>query len=177
MLSKFRARIREKLENRAYRHEFFRVQAQDEIATRIRELRESRGLTQEQLAKQCGMKQSAISRIEDASYSRWSFRTLWRVAEALDARIRVILEPMEEAVKAYDVDHQYEAVRAWLEYKPSPALPLRAAAFVSHLAERAPAQSLGEIKGGPTTGLQKELKHPIHQSRVSSLMHEPEQRP
>jgi hypothetical protein len=44
------------------------------------------------------MRQSAISRIEQAEYSSWTFNTLWRVADALEARVVIQIQPIEEAV-------------------------------------------------------------------------------
>ncbi len=46
--------------------------------------------------------QPAISRVESADYQNWSFNTLRRIAEAMDARIRVIIEPAEDVLAEYD---------------------------------------------------------------------------
>ena len=53
------------------------------IQIRLRSLRTARGLTQVQLAKQCGMPQSTISRIESGSTTGVDFQTLDKFAEAL----------------------------------------------------------------------------------------------
>jgi DNA-binding XRE family transcriptional regulator len=53
------------------------------VASRIRTLREAAGKTQTQLADQCGLAQSHISRIENAELSP-SHRTIERIAKALD---------------------------------------------------------------------------------------------
>lgn len=84
-----------------FRNRFFRGQAQDEIATNIRGLREKRHMRQSDLAQKTGMKQSAVSRIEQADYSGWSFRVLFRVAEALEARLRITFEPAEDVIAYY----------------------------------------------------------------------------
>jgi transcriptional regulator with XRE-family HTH domain len=89
-------------EDKGYRKRFFRGQTQDEIAMGLRSLREKRRKRQTDLAKESGMKQSAISRIEQAEYSGWSFTTLLRVADALDARLRVIFEPAEIVIERYE---------------------------------------------------------------------------
>jgi hypothetical protein len=47
------------------------------------------------------MKQSAVSRIEQAHYAAWNLTTLFRAGEALNARWRIVLEPLEEAIKEY----------------------------------------------------------------------------
>lgn len=82
--------------NPEFRHAFFATRTQDETATQIRQLRKERGFTQSQLANNCEMKQSAISRIEDAEYSGWNFKTLLRVAKALDVRLKITFEPARD---------------------------------------------------------------------------------
>ncbi|HVP90002.1 MAG TPA: helix-turn-helix transcriptional regulator [Terriglobales bacterium] len=103
LISSIRLNVLKKLkEDRGYRQRFFRGQAADEIAISIRSLREKRKKRQADLAKKAGMKQSAISRIEQADYFGWSFRTLFRVADALDARLRIIFEPTETVIADYE---------------------------------------------------------------------------
>jgi transcriptional regulator with XRE-family HTH domain len=89
-------------EDKGFQKRFFQGQTQDEIAMSIRSLREKRKMRQIDLAKKSKMKQSAISRIEQANYSSWSFNTLLRVADALDARLRVMLEPAEAVIDRYE---------------------------------------------------------------------------
>jgi transcriptional regulator with XRE-family HTH domain len=116
--------IRDLLRDPEQRHEFFKAMTQDDIAAQIRDLRKKRSLTQMAFARLTDMKQSAVSRIEQAEYSRWSLTTLFRSAAALDARWRMILEPCEEAVKEFeniDADQQTEATDANLaETAPVP---------------------------------------------------------
>jgi len=47
------------------------------------------------------MKQSAVSRIEQANYSGWNFKTLARIADSLDARLRIVLEASEDVIARY----------------------------------------------------------------------------
>jgi transcriptional regulator with XRE-family HTH domain len=89
-------------EDKEFRKRFFRGQTQGEIAMGIRSLREKRKMRQIGLAKKCRMKQSAISRIEQSEYSGWSFSTLLRVADALDARLQVTFEPAEIVIDRYE---------------------------------------------------------------------------
>jgi transcriptional regulator with XRE-family HTH domain len=105
--------LKELLRDPSRRHEFFKSITQDEIASQIRELRKRRDMTQSVFANKSGMKQSAVSRIEQAEYSSWTLSTLFKVAFALNARWRVTLQPIEEAVKEYDD----------LEKKPQPLIP------------------------------------------------------
>jgi transcriptional regulator with XRE-family HTH domain len=65
-----------------------------------------RGLSQGELAHLCGMKQSAISRIEQAS--KWNIATIWRIAEALDVRVRVTIDDMNEAIFEYGMKEAFE---------------------------------------------------------------------
>ncbi|MGH7555640.1 MAG: helix-turn-helix domain-containing protein [Longimicrobiales bacterium] len=66
-----------------------------EVAVEIYQLRTSRGLTQDELAKRVGTAQSVIARLEDADYDGHSLRMLRRIAEALGARLRVHFVPIE----------------------------------------------------------------------------------
>lgn len=91
--------LREMLRDPKRRQEFFNAITEDEIASQIRALRKERDLSQSELAKLAEMKQSAVSRIEQADYSSWSWQTLKRAAAALDARWRIILEPCENAIQ------------------------------------------------------------------------------
>jgi ribosome-binding protein aMBF1 (putative translation factor) len=59
------------------------------IAMQVIERREKHGLTQAELAERCGIDQADISRIERGSTSPTA-RTLQRLAEALDADVRLV---------------------------------------------------------------------------------------
>ncbi len=102
MLSQIKTEIGEKLKDKGYRHRFFKGRAEDEIAFGLRRYRQLRGWSQSELAQRCGMKQSAISRIEQASYSRWNLTTLWRIADALDVRVRVAIDDAADAIREYE---------------------------------------------------------------------------
>jgi transcriptional regulator with XRE-family HTH domain len=101
-LTSIKLRISERLKDKLFREKFFRSQVQDEIAMQLRGLRNKRKLKQSQLAEIAGMKQSAISRIEQAEYSSWSVNTLFRVADALDAQMKITFEPIEEVIQEYE---------------------------------------------------------------------------
>jgi transcriptional regulator with XRE-family HTH domain len=96
-------KIREKLEgDREYRKRFFWAQAAAEIASQLIKLRKKRNLNQGEVAALIGTKQPAISRAEQADYNNWNLRTLRSISEALDARIRVVIEPAEDVLAEYD---------------------------------------------------------------------------
>jgi transcriptional regulator with XRE-family HTH domain len=101
-----------RLKNKVFRRKFFKSSAQDTVAARIRELRKQRGMKQADLAKAARMKQSAVSRIEQAEYSRWGFNTLTRIADALDARVRIVFEPAEEVIEEYGRQERQRALLA-----------------------------------------------------------------
>ncbi len=106
----FSARLATELKQPSFRRRFFRAQAEEEIAQQIRELRETRKLRQVDLAAKAAMKQSAVSRIEQASYSAWTFKTLLRVAEALDAQLRVGFEAAEDVIARYEAEELANSV-------------------------------------------------------------------
>jgi transcriptional regulator with XRE-family HTH domain len=56
-------------------------------------LRERAGMTQQRLAEKIGTKQPALSRLERGGFKKTSMETLSKIADALDARLVVRLEP------------------------------------------------------------------------------------
>lgn len=68
-----------------------------EVALQIATLRQQAGLTQKQLARRLKTSQQQISRLESPAYEGHSLGMLRRVAGALSARVRVILEPEQAA--------------------------------------------------------------------------------
>lgn len=65
-----------------------------ELAKQVMTLRQARGLTQKQLAKRIGTKQSGISRLENIDDSKPpSLRFLLRIADALNATWKIELVP------------------------------------------------------------------------------------
>ena len=104
--------------DKEFRDEFIEEEAASDFAAAIIELRRKRGLTQAELANLAGMKQSAISRLERASYSKWSFATIVRIAQALRARIDFKFEEIEEVyrsnvVRSSSYRSEKSAIRAW----------------------------------------------------------------
>jgi ribosome-binding protein aMBF1 (putative translation factor) len=65
-----------------------------QVALAIREAREAARLTQKELAEMIGTTQSVISRLEDADYEGHTLKTLERIAEALQRRVTIRLEPV-----------------------------------------------------------------------------------
>ena len=88
--------------DRVYRQAFFLAESSALIAKQLIELRKRRGLNQSQVAEALETGQPAISRVERADYRNWSFNTLRRLADAMDARLRVIIEPSEDVLGEYE---------------------------------------------------------------------------
>lgn len=84
-----------------FRRQFIRFWAANEAASELRNMRKKRGHTQAKLAALTHTGQSAISRIEKADYDGWTFKTLITIAEALKARLRITLEPIEDIATMY----------------------------------------------------------------------------
>lgn len=77
------------------KEEFEKSDRAVEIAFQIRDLRTKIGLTQTELAKLVGTRQSNIARIESADYTGYTFKTLEKVTKALHARLEVRIVPEE----------------------------------------------------------------------------------
>jgi len=91
----------EKLSDREYRQKFFLAESSAEIAAQLIALRKRRGLNQGDVAELIDTQQPAISRYEKADYLSRSFSILQKIADVLDARIRVLIEPSEDILHEY----------------------------------------------------------------------------
>lgn len=76
---------------KAFREAYVCAAVEQGIAWQVRINREKRGLSQKQLAKAIGTKQSAISRMEAPEYGAHSLPQLLKVANALDVALIVKL--------------------------------------------------------------------------------------
>jgi len=88
----------------AYRKSFARTLQQIDLAMLVREMRESAGFTQTELAKKAGTTQSVIARLEDAEYGGHSLTMLERVAAACGVALKL------RAEKKPDFDREVELV-------------------------------------------------------------------
>lgn len=66
----------------------------DDVARKIRELREEAGLSQRKLAQKIGTTASVICRLEDADYEGHSLSMLNRIATVLNQRITIDFVPI-----------------------------------------------------------------------------------
>lgn len=69
----------------------------DDVARKIRELRDAANLSQRQLAALVGTQASVICRLEDADYEGHSLAMLNRIATALNQRLSINFVPLSSA--------------------------------------------------------------------------------
>ncbi len=94
MKTNFDAYLREQLKDKEFARRFREAGEAWDVALQIAALREQAGLSQRELAKRIGTTQQQISRLESPSYEGHSLSMLRRIAEELNAQVRVILEPV-----------------------------------------------------------------------------------
>lgn len=80
---------RPKWQDKEYRDAYMEASIEQGIAWQIRTNRHLRGITQTDLAKSIGTKQSAISRLEDPTYGAHSLETLVEIAKSFDCALLV----------------------------------------------------------------------------------------
>jgi transcriptional regulator with XRE-family HTH domain len=85
--------LAEQLEEPAFAERFKRAGEAWDVALQLAALREKAGLSQKELARKLKTSQQQISRLESPGYEGHSLSMLRRVARALHARVRVVLEP------------------------------------------------------------------------------------
>jgi transcriptional regulator with XRE-family HTH domain len=113
--------LKTKLKDKAYRQRFFLAQDSAHIAEQLISLRKRRGLNQTQVAELAGTKQPAISRAEQADYQNRKLETLRAIVEALDGRLRVIIEPAEDVLGEYETETTDQTDIARIDVPAEPA--------------------------------------------------------
>ncbi|MBU0577134.1 helix-turn-helix transcriptional regulator [Patescibacteria group bacterium] len=78
------------LKDKKIRKEYDNLSSEFAIAESLIEIRLGKGLTQAQLAKKIGTKQSAIARLESGNYNP-TVNFLKRIAEALNLKLNISL--------------------------------------------------------------------------------------
>src|SRR5258707_2515334 len=97
--------LEEQLRDPDFAERFKRAGEEWDVALQLAALRERAGLSQKDLARKLKTSQQQISRLESPAYEGHSLSTLRRVAKALNARARVVLEadpPGKDAALAED---------------------------------------------------------------------------
>ncbi|MBM4309518.1 MAG: helix-turn-helix transcriptional regulator [Deltaproteobacteria bacterium] len=69
------------------------LDAEFELLESMLALRERAGMSQQRLAEMIGTQQPALSRLERGGFKKASMATLSKIADALDARLVIRLEP------------------------------------------------------------------------------------
>lgn len=82
-------RLEDEFSDREFRDTYVDRRVRRLIAYQLRALREDRGFSQQQVAELLGMKQSAVSRLENPEYGRVSVSTLLKAAAAYDVALIV----------------------------------------------------------------------------------------
>ena len=83
----------EHIKNPAFKKAWQDLDPEFELLESMISIREQRGISQAKLAEKIGTKQPALSRLERGGFRKASLETLSRIADALDARLVVKLEP------------------------------------------------------------------------------------
>lgn len=81
-----------------YAHAYMEEHVNMALAAQIKVLRESRKLTQTELAELAGMKQERISALEDVDYESWTIKTLRKLARAFDVHLSVSFSPFSKGI-------------------------------------------------------------------------------
>ena len=85
----FQSRLREDIKDPEFKAHYQDERQALKLAMKIAELREKKGLSQQQLAKLMGTSQQAISRIESGEYEGFTLKTLEKIAEATGMRVKI----------------------------------------------------------------------------------------
>src|SRR3989344_2358076 len=85
----FQIYLRKQLKNSEFKKHYDEYGKQLEIAYQILELRKKKNISQAQLAKKIGTKQSNIARME-AGQQNFSVDTLEKIAEALGCNVKIM---------------------------------------------------------------------------------------
>lgn len=135
-------KLAEKLTDRKYRRSFFWAQTASQIAKQLINLRKRRGMSQKDVADAIGTKQPAISRAERADYENWNLATLRNIADALDARLLVTIEPSEDILPEYN---KAAADQAALPSPGSTSFPSQVIFWHDFLSSASGAQSIASV--------------------------------
>lgn len=85
----FRNRLREDFKDPEFKTHYQEEKQALKLAMKIADLREKKGLSQQQLAELMGTSQQAISRIESGEYEGFTLKTLEKIAAATGMRIKI----------------------------------------------------------------------------------------
>lgn len=92
----FRDHLKKMLKNPKFKKGYKKEMETFDISVKLIRLRVKLGLTQAELAKLLGTSQSAVARMEDGSYNRFSLTTLRKIAEVTGTELEVNFRPPAE---------------------------------------------------------------------------------
>jgi transcriptional regulator with XRE-family HTH domain len=81
-----------------YAHAYMESHAVSRLAAQIYALRKQREWSQEYLAKESGIAQETISKIESADFSSITMKTLHKFCRAFDVDLRIAFEPFSKGI-------------------------------------------------------------------------------
>ena len=93
--------LAEQMEDPAFAARFKQAGEAWDVALQLAALREQAGLSQQDLARKLKTSQQQISRLESPSYEGHSLSMLRRLATVLSAKVRVIIEPEDNATGSH----------------------------------------------------------------------------
>ncbi|MHB8828977.1 MAG: helix-turn-helix transcriptional regulator [Syntrophales bacterium] len=85
----FQSRLQEDIKDSEFKKYYQEERQALKLAISIAELRNQKGLSQQELAKLMGTSQQAISRIESGEYEGFTLKTLEKIAEATGMRVKI----------------------------------------------------------------------------------------
>lgn len=89
----YREHRKEILKDKAVREEYEKLLPEYELARSLIEQRLRKKMTQEDIAYKAGIPQSTVSRVEGLTHGLPKLATLKKIADALDAKLVIKLEP------------------------------------------------------------------------------------
>ncbi|HBR18476.1 MAG TPA: XRE family transcriptional regulator [Deltaproteobacteria bacterium] len=85
--------IKEQMKDPAFKKAWHGLDPEFELLESMLKIRGKAGISQTELARRMGVKQPALSRLERGGIGKASVETLKKIADALNARLIVKLEP------------------------------------------------------------------------------------
>lgn len=85
--------IAQQMQKPGFKKAWHELDSEFELLESMLALRERAGMSQQRLAEKIGTQQPALSRLERGGFKKASLETLSKIADALDARLVVRLEP------------------------------------------------------------------------------------
>lgn len=100
LLSKSMEQTFHRLRSKRARAAYVEAELVNGISAQIRVLRQQRGWNQKELAEKIGTTQGVVSRLEDASYGRYSIKTLLDLSSIFDISLFVRFMPFSQSIPA-----------------------------------------------------------------------------